>query len=140
LTGVLYTAMAVLLPPHGVLLAEPPTAADHAAQTTPRRIGTVKLPDTLRAPFAHEVARRSSPTGQPPDESLPPLTTDTSFACLKWFPQGPGLTTNGDLNISPENATSGCVSALTPHPSNPNILYIGTVNGGVWRSDNATSN
>src|SRR5262249_44018734 len=53
---------------------------------------------------------------------------------------GPGLTTNGDLNISPDFPTSGCVSALAPHPTNSNILYIGTVNGGVWRSDNATSN
>src|SRR6185295_15692161 len=72
---------------------------------------------------------------------LPGLSFDTNFVSMRWFSQGPGLTTNGDLNISAQaHPTSGCVSALAPHPTNANILYIGTVNGGVWRSDNATSN
>jgi hypothetical protein len=38
-----------------------------------------------------------------------------------------------------EHPYSGCVSALAPHPTDSNILYIGTVNGGVWRGDNTSS-
>ena len=104
-----------------------------------------KIP-TKRAPFAEEV-------GPPPDspwtsrptpgldsfEPLPGLPVDTSFDSVVWVPQGPGLTKNGDLNIAPLHPTSGCVTAALPHPSNQNIIYIGTANGGVWRTDNALS-
>jgi predicted outer membrane repeat protein len=112
--------------------------AQDAAPAVPRRVGPAELPAGLRPPFATEVLPKADATGFQP-ASLPGLPYDTSFACLKWFPQGPGLTTNGDCNISPDHPTSGGVSAIAPHPTNPDILYIGTVNGGVWRSDNATS-
>ena len=105
-----------------------------------RRIGPATLPATLRSPFAQEVLPTSAP-GKPTLASLlPGLTYDTSFVCQRWFPQGPAPGTNGDLNIVPDHQTSGGVSAIAPHPTNPNTVYIGTVNGGVWRTDNATSN
>ena len=34
-------------------------------------------------------------------------------------------------------ATSGAVGAIAPSPTDPNILYLGAVNGGVWGSTNA---
>ena len=37
------------------------------------------------------------------------------------------------------NPTAGCVTAVVPHPTNENVLTIGTANGGVWRTDNALS-
>ena len=33
----------------------------------------------------------------------------------------------------------GAVQALAPHPTDPDILYIGAVNGGIWRTGNATA-
>jgi len=39
---------------------------------------------------------------------------------------------------SQNNPSVGAVHSLAPHPTNPDILYIGTINGGIWRTDNAT--
>ena len=94
-----------------------------------------KIP-TKRTPFAYEV-------GPPPGAAvqsispLPGLPLDTSFDNVSWVPQGPGLTQDGDLNIAPMHPTAGCVTAIAPHPTNQNVIYIGTANGGVWRTDNA---
>jgi len=33
----------------------------------------------------------------------------------------------------------GAVSAILPHPTNPAIIYIGTVNGGIWTTINGGS-
>src|SRR5579872_4583088 len=33
-------------------------------------------------------------------------------------------------------AASGAVQAIAPSASDPNLLYLGAVNGGVWRSSN----
>lgn len=108
------------------------------AQTPPDmrpRIGPVPPLPTLRSPFASEVGITDDQARVP----LPGLPVDTNFACLNWTAQGPAPGTNGDLNIVPDNPVSGGVSAIAAHPTNPDILYVGAVNGGVWRSDNATS-
>ena len=34
--------------------------------------------------------------------------------------------------------SAGAVEALAPGPSNPDVLYVGTVNGGVWKTTDAT--
>ena len=105
-----------------------------------RRIGPVPPSPTTRPPFASEVEEVFAPGGKGVKSLLPGLPLETGFPCLKWIPQGPGLSTNGDANILPDHQTAGGVSAIAPHPTDSNILYIGTVNGGVWRTDNATSN
>src|SRR6266545_1029737 len=105
------------------------TSAQNAADPTAPRVGPVEATITLRPPLATEVARPAGGAAKAP--LLRGYTYETNFACMKWFPQRPGLTTNGDLNISPDHPTSGGVSAIAPHLSNPDIIYIGTVNGGV---------
>jgi hypothetical protein len=57
-----------------------------------------------------------------------------------WLPQGPGPTINGQVqNLSPNNAVSGAIHAIVAHPTDSDILYVGAVNGGVWRTMNATA-
>ena len=34
---------------------------------------------------------------------------------------------------------AGAIQAVAAHPTNPNILYVGTANGGIWRTNNATA-
>jgi len=36
--------------------------------------------------------------------------------------------------------TIGAVNRVLPHPTNANIMYIGSVNGGIWKTNNAQSN
>src|SRR5262245_31245524 len=33
---------------------------------------------------------------------------------------------------------AGAVSSVVPHPTNPDILWIGAVNGGIWKTTTAT--
>src|SRR5262249_17091484 len=57
-----------------------------------------------------------------------------------WLEQGPGIITGGLTELPAQNnASTGAVEAIAVEPTNANIAYAGTVNGGVWRTDNATA-
>lgn len=57
-----------------------------------------------------------------------------------WLPMGPSPTINGQTeNVTPNNEVGGAVHAIVTHPTNPDIMYVGGVNGGVWRTTNATA-
>ena len=56
-----------------------------------------------------------------------------------WESQGPAPGINGQEDVPPDNQINGAVQAIAVHPTDPNILYVGGVNGGVWRTNNATS-
>ena len=51
-----------------------------------------------------------------------------------WAPVGPSPIAENS------NADNGMVTAIAVNPNNPNVIYIGTTAGGVWRSgDNGTT-
>lgn len=57
-----------------------------------------------------------------------------------WIEQGPSPTVNGQLrNVQPNNQINGAIQTVLAHPTNPEILYIGAVNGGIWKTTNATA-
>jgi hypothetical protein len=56
-----------------------------------------------------------------------------------WQPVGPAPTFGGQVEGIVNREVAGAVEALAQHPSNADILYIGSVNGGIWRSTNATA-
>ena len=39
----------------------------------------------------------------------------------------------------PNNQISGAIQAIAVDPTNPNIMYVGSVNGGIWKTTNATA-
>jgi hypothetical protein len=56
-----------------------------------------------------------------------------------WKAQGPGPTLNGQIeNVEPNNEVVGAIHTVLAHPVDPDILYAGAVNGGIWRTKNAT--
>jgi uncharacterized repeat protein (TIGR01451 family) len=58
----------------------------------------------------------------------------------KWIAQGPGPTRNGQVeNLPPNNEVVGAINTVAAHPTDSNILYAGGVNGGIWRTSNATA-
>jgi von Willebrand factor type A domain len=57
----------------------------------------------------------------------------------QWIQQGPGPSKNGQVEGITDREIVGAVNCVTPHPTNANVLYVGGVNGGVWRTDNATA-
>ncbi len=56
-----------------------------------------------------------------------------------WEEQGPGTITGGQVEGLAGNAVSGAIQAIVTHPDEPGTVYVGTVNGGVWKTENATS-
>ncbi len=56
-----------------------------------------------------------------------------------WIPQGPApQIAGGTENVFPNDEVSGAIHVVLAHPDDADTLYVGTVNGGVWRTDNAT--
>ncbi len=49
-----------------------------------------------------------------------------------WTQLGPSPIPNGQT--SPSVAVSGRTTAIAIHPTNPNLVYVGTANGGVYRT------
>ena len=56
-----------------------------------------------------------------------------------WQPQGPSPAYNGQVENIPNLDVAGAIHTVAAHPTDPNILYAGSVNGGIWRTDNATA-
>ena len=58
----------------------------------------------------------------------------------RWVAQGPGPILYGQVeNVAPNNEVVGAVHTVLAHPTDRDILYIGATNGGIWRTDDATS-
>ena len=58
----------------------------------------------------------------------------------QWKAQGPGPAVDGQIeNVSPNNEVTGAIHTVLAHPTDPKVLYIGSVNGGVWKTTNAQS-
>lgn len=56
-----------------------------------------------------------------------------------WKAQGPGPTLDGQVEAAePGNEVVGGIQTVLADPGNPDILYAGAVNGGIWRTRNAT--
>ena len=56
-----------------------------------------------------------------------------------WIPQGPGPIEDGPAVASPNNQCAGAIQAVAPHPTNADVIYVGAVNGGIWKTTNGTS-
>jgi hypothetical protein len=58
---------------------------------------------------------------------------------VSWVEQGPGPDLNGGTEGIPNNPVSGAVNAIAIDPTDADVIYAGTVNGGVWKTTNGTS-
>ena len=69
------------------------------------------------------------------------IATLTPALFAQWKEQGPGPIINGqDIGLTnPNNPVSGAVNAIATVPGNANTVYVGTVNGGIWKTTNATA-
>ena len=74
-------------------------------------------------------------------DALTPPTPSIGITGGTWTAQGPAPIRNGQQvqNLTPNNEVSGGIHAVVAHPTDLNILYVGAVNGGVWRTTNATA-
>jgi hypothetical protein len=58
-----------------------------------------------------------------------------------WTPVGPGPILDGQTAglVAQQDPVTGAVNVVAPHPTNSSVVYLGAVNGGIWRTTNATS-
>lgn len=57
-----------------------------------------------------------------------------SSLLTSWTPIGPSPIPNGQVNNGPSTSASGRVVAIAVHPTNPDIAYVGTAQGGLYRT------
>ncbi len=81
-------------------------------------------------PSRDEDATRVVTLAPPP--SLP-VTAGT------WVSQGPSPINGGQTENITNNPVIGAVQAIIAHPQDDDILWIGSVNGGIWKTTNATA-
>ena len=55
-----------------------------------------------------------------------------------WTEQGAGPENNGGAVAAPNNAVNGAVEVLLNHPTTANMVFAGSVAGGVWRTTDIT--
>ncbi len=56
-----------------------------------------------------------------------------------WLAQGPGPALSGQVEGVPGGEVVGAVHALAAHPIDSDTLYLGGVNGGIWKTTDATA-
>lgn len=54
-----------------------------------------------------------------------------------WVPQGPAPIEHGYAIATPENAVVGAIQAVAVNPGDANTIYVGSVNGGIWKTADA---
>src|SRR6478609_9652566 len=106
----------------------------------PQVVSTAR-PEPPPRPSQQEINRLSAEQGSAVvRDALTPSTPSLGSTGGTWTAQGPAPNTNGDVqNLAPNNEVSGAIHAVVAHPTDPNILYVGAVNGGIWRTANATA-
>ena len=92
--------------------------------TTPGRV-------TIRSRAVDTSGNQQAPTAQ--------ITVNVPVGGT-WSAQGPGPTVNGQVeNVTPNFEVVGAIHTVAAHPTDANILYVGGVNSGIWRTGNATA-
>jgi len=56
-----------------------------------------------------------------------------------WVQHGPRPNTLGQVEGMTDQEVVGAVQAVAAHPTNANVVFVGAVNGGIWRTGNATA-
>ena len=69
------------------------------------------------------------------DEKCPPAKTPFYV----FVSQGPAPLNGGGVDGITNSPVSGAIEAVAPHPATVGTLLIGGVNGGIWRTVNATA-
>ena len=95
--------------------------------------------DVPAASFLNDVPRleEEAPAPAPPPVHSPPPNIGGGV----WLAQGPVPAIFGQVEaiLPGPNEVVGAVHTVAAHPSDSDILYLGGVNGGVWKTTNATA-
>jgi|GEM_PF-886462 len=65
------------------------------------------------------------------------VSAQNNLIFSQWLRHGPGPNTKGQVENITDQEVVGAIHAVAPHPINPDIMYVGVVNGGIWMTANA---
>ncbi|HYR27136.1 MAG TPA: hypothetical protein VEU30_01645, partial [Thermoanaerobaculia bacterium] len=68
-----------------------------------------------------------------------PVTNALTSVGGAWSAQGPAPIYGGQSENIPGNPVTGAINAVVAHPTSADVLWIGSVNGGIWKTTNATN-
>src|SRR5215472_1975505 len=99
---------------------------DDLARNPQARSQAIRKMEGQEQNFQRQRAASATPSGQAAINLLPPT----------WTALGPDPIPNGQVQISPGSPVpvSGRVTAIAVDPTNENIVYVGTAQGGLYRS------
>ena len=66
------------------------------------------------------------------------LTVSLVSGLVSWDEQGPGPISGGQVEGLTDSAVAGAVQAIAVDPNDSNVVYLGSVNGGIWKTDDVT--
>ncbi|MEM9826006.1 MAG: hypothetical protein AAF958_05430 [Planctomycetota bacterium] len=97
-------------------------------------------PIELEADDAAERSRSTKDLDQQNRSLSSGASASASLQLGRWIEQGPhGAHLPQNIErLGPSNTISGATHTVVAHPTDADILYIGAVNGGIWKTENAT--
>src|SRR5438309_5234921 len=96
-------------------------------------------PEAVRAEDWNATTSQTAPAYQWDRPSNIPSLSPTPGGTT-WVEQGPGpILFEANTALPPDSPASGAINAIAASPTNPDLAYIGTVNGGIWRTTNLTA-
>jgi hypothetical protein len=111
--------------------------------TLSRRIAAaIVLSCLFSAPTALQAeggAEPENPAEYRVQKPAPIVDLAASRGGVSWVSRGPAPTQSAQVRVPPDNEVAGAVHRIAAHPTNPNIIVIGSVNGGVWATTDGTA-
>jgi hypothetical protein len=114
----------IILSANGQLALPPAEKKSRELSERPAQRFIENLPPTLNLPPSTKRPR-----------SIPAFETTRAVATPSWLALGPFPIPNGQTE-NRVDPVSGRVTAIAVHPSNPLIVYVGTAQGGLYRTLN----
>lgn len=102
----------------------------------------LSLPFMLLALAAPAAAVESDQEPVDPAEFRPqtlPPERPVARAGGAWVARGPAPTQSAQVSVPPNFEVCGAIQSIAAHPTDANIIYIGAVNGGIWKTTNGTA-
>ncbi len=67
------------------------------------------------------------------------FVTSAALSAPLWVQKGPAPAIKGQPENIPNSPIAGAIEAVVAHPTNADIIWVGAVNGGIFKTTNATA-